>query len=77
MAEYLLKKFNLLQYFNVIVGADDIIRHKPYPDTFLRCAELLKVIPEKCIVFEDADFGIMAAQSAGMSFVDVRCMKYS
>ncbi|VTR46835.1 Phosphatase YqaB [Serratia fonticola] len=32
-------------------------RHKPEPDTFLRCAELIGVPPEHCVVFEDADFG--------------------
>ncbi|MGL6116775.1 MAG: fructose-1-phosphate/6-phosphogluconate phosphatase, partial [Plesiomonas sp.] len=32
------------------------------------------VAPEHCVVFEDADFGIQAARSAGMAVVDVRTL---
>ncbi|WP_395480242.1 fructose-1-phosphate/6-phosphogluconate phosphatase [Candidatus Curculioniphilus buchneri] len=76
MAEALLRHLDLLHYFDVIVGADDVTHHKPNPQTFLRCAELIGVPPECCIVFEDADFGIMAAQAANMAYVDVRISDY-
>lgn len=74
LAENLLKGLNLHHYFDAIVGADDVQRHKPDPDTFLRCAQLLGVAPEKCVVFEDADFGVLAAKAAGMDVVDVRLL---
>ena len=54
-----------------VVGADQVENPKPAPDTFLRCAELMGVAPEKCIVFEDAHAGIQAAKDAGMFVVDV------
>ena len=72
MAEALLQHLGLRDYFDAVVGADDVTRHKPEPETFLRCAELIGVAPERCVVFEDADFGIQAAQAAGMAYVDVR-----
>ncbi|CNF06393.1 fructose-1-phosphate/6-phosphogluconate phosphatase [Yersinia nurmii] len=74
MAEALLRHLGLRDYFDVIVGADDVTRHKPEPDTFLRCAELLGVVPERCVVFEDADFGVEAAKRAKMDVVDVRLL---
>jgi len=74
MVEALLQHLGLREYFDVIVGADDVTRHKPEPETFVRCAELMKVVPSRCVVFEDADFGIQAAQAAGMDFVDVRLL---
>ncbi|MCX8958097.1 fructose-1-phosphate/6-phosphogluconate phosphatase [Erwinia psidii] len=74
MAEALLQHLGLRDCFDAIVGADDVRQHKPAPDTFLRCAELMKVIPSRCVVFEDADFGIRAAQAAGMDVVDVRLL---
>ena len=74
VADALLKHLQLRHYFDAIVGADDVTRHKPEPDTFLHCAALIKVAPEKCVVFEDADFGLEAARAAGMDAVDVRLL---
>lgn len=59
-------------YFDVIVTPEDVQRYKPFPDTFLRCAELLGVEPAVCEVFEDGILGIQAAQIAGMMSTDVR-----
>lgn len=58
--------------FDFIVTADDVERHKPEPDTFLKCAELMNVEPEFCQVFEDGELGMQAAQTAGMFLTDVR-----
>ena len=74
MAETLLRHLGLRHYFNAVVGADDVKKHKPEPDTFLRCAKLINVLPKKCVVFEDADFGIEAARRANMAYVDVRTL---
>ncbi len=63
---------DLKKYFPVLVAAEDVDNHKPEPDTFLRCAELLDVNPDKCVVFEDGDRGVEAGQRAGMKVVDVR-----
>jgi beta-phosphoglucomutase family hydrolase len=58
-------------YLDAVVGADQVQHPKPAPDTFLRCAELLGVAPQHCVVFEDAQLGLQAAKSAGMAAVDV------
>ena len=71
-AELQLETLQLKEYFDVIVTADDVCRHKPNPDTFLKCAELLNVSPEECVVFEDGEMGMQAARKAGMSLIDVR-----
>ncbi|MGM3172945.1 fructose-1-phosphate/6-phosphogluconate phosphatase [Dickeya lacustris] len=74
LAERLLRHLGLRDYFTALVGADDVLQHKPFPDTFLRCATLLQVTPSDCVVFEDADFGVQAANRAGMAVVDVRTL---
>ncbi|WNN43476.1 fructose-1-phosphate/6-phosphogluconate phosphatase [Winslowiella toletana] len=74
MADRLLRHLGIRDCFDVIVGADDVTRHKPEPDTFLLCAQLMGVEPGKCVVFEDADFGLQAAKAAGMDVVDVRLL---
>ncbi len=70
--EVQLVELQIAHYFDVIVTADDVTRHKPNPDTFLKCAELMGVKPAKCQVFEDGDLGIEAAKKAGMIVTDVR-----
>ena len=57
--------------FEHVVAAEDVIHHKPFPDTFLKAAELIGVQPSDCEVFEDGLLGLQAAASAGMMFVDV------
>lgn len=67
-----MKELMIDDLFDVIVTADDVDRHKPEPETFLKCAELLNVEPQYCQVFEDGELGMQAAQSAGMLLTDVR-----
>jgi len=70
--ERTLEVVGLRQYFDIIVTANDVKMHKPHPETFLRCAELMNVEPAYCEVFEDGDLGIEAARRAGMKATDVR-----
>ncbi|MDX2442685.1 MAG: beta-phosphoglucomutase family hydrolase [Bacteroidales bacterium] len=67
-----LELLELNKYFEVLVAAEDVENHKPEPDTFLKCARLLNVSPENCLVFEDGDRGVEAAKRAGMEVIDVR-----
>lgn len=63
------KTMNILgldKYFDILVSTDDVARPKPFPDTFLKCAEMMGVEPSVCEVFEDAQLGIQAAKAAGM-----------
>lgn len=60
------------KYFNIVITANDVVNHKPHPETFLRCAELMKINPSEIQVFEDGDLGIESALKAGMMPVDVR-----
>ena len=55
-----------------LVGSDQVARGKPHPDLFLHTAELLGAKPERCLVFEDAEPGFLAAKAAGMAYIDVR-----
>lgn len=74
IAQALLVRLGLRRYFDAVVAAGDVKHHKPAPDTFLLCAERMGVCASKCVVFEDADFGVRAARAAGMDVVDVRLL---
>ena len=66
-----LKDIGAENWFSAIITADDVDRHKPHPDTFLRCAEIMAVDPRYCHVFEDGPMGIEAAKAAGMIVTNV------
>ncbi len=66
-----LTQVNLIHHFPVIVGGDQVLHGKPAPEGFLRAAEKLGVAPSDCLVFEDADLGIQAAEAAGMEWVKI------
>lgn len=55
----------------VMVCAGETPHGKPFPDPFLYAAELLNVAPGKCLVFEDGDAGIQAAETAGMQWIRI------
>ncbi len=53
-------------------SARDVGRPKPWPDLFLSVAAAEGVGPEACLVVEDSDTGLRAAQAAGMACVVLR-----
>jgi beta-phosphoglucomutase len=57
--------------FQVVISGNDITVGKPNPQVFLLAAKGLKVLPEECIVFEDATLGVEAAKRAGMRCVGI------
>ena len=57
--------------FRSIVTGDEVLRGKPDPEIFLRCADGLGVPPSECLVIEDGELGIEAARRAGMPWVRV------
>jgi len=70
-AEKTLELAGVRKYFEHIVTAEDVLNHKPHPDTFLKAAALIGVSPELCQVFEDSILGLQAAKAAGMIATDV------
>ena len=66
-----LQLIDVCQHVDVLVCAGDTTRGKPYPDPFIRAAELLHVSPQECLVFEDGDAGVQAAREAGMKWIRV------
>jgi len=64
-----LNALKLLDRFATLVCAGDYTKSKPDPEPFLLAAARLKVAPEDCLVFEDAELGIQAATAAGMASV--------
>jgi len=66
-----LKALNIGVYFSCIATRSSVTRIKPFPDLFLYVARALGEAPENCLVFEDSEKGIIAAQAAGMKSIAI------
>lgn len=72
--DFVLDNLHIRHFFKAIVSAMDVTTSKPHPETFLKCADLLSVPPENCLVFEDAPKGVEAAQNAGIPCIVLTTM---
>jgi HAD superfamily hydrolase (TIGR01509 family) len=54
-----------------MVCAGETPHGKPHPDPFLSAAHQLGIPPEDCLVFEDGEAGVIAAEAAGMKWVRI------
>ncbi|QHI95267.1 HAD-IA family hydrolase [Aristophania vespae] len=70
--EATLEAINIAPLFKTVVTVEDVTKGKPAPDLFLLAAQKLSIAPQDCLVFEDSDEGIEAAQAASMQVIDVR-----
>ena len=61
----------LAHCFAVLTGKEDVRRHKPHPEPYLRTARALAVPPAACTVVEDSEIGIEAARRAGMRCIAI------
>jgi len=68
---FLLDRFGLKNFFQVVVTGDDVELGKPDPAVFLKTARLLGLNPSELVAFEDAASGVMAARSAGMKCIGI------
>ena len=66
-----LNSLGLLDKFDLLICAGDYSRSKPDPEPYLMAAAKLGVAACDCLVFEDTQMGIDAAEAAGMAWVRV------
>ena len=65
-------RFGLNQYFTAKISGADLTASKPHPEIFEKAAILGDASKEQCIVIEDSDNGIEAANKAGIYAVGYR-----
>jgi beta-phosphoglucomutase len=73
----ILSTTGLMDYFAIIVSAEDVARGKPEPDIFLKALASLNaknggaIQARECVVIEDSKEGIKGARAAGMKCLAV------
>ncbi|WP_447766673.1 beta-phosphoglucomutase [Sphingobacterium faecium] len=72
-APLILEKTGMISFFDVLIDGNSVSLSKPHPEVFLKAARDLQLLPESCLVFEDAQAGVDAARAAGMSVIGIGC----
>jgi beta-phosphoglucomutase-like phosphatase (HAD superfamily) len=71
LIETALAHFGLRHHFALVHSAEDEEWGKPHPGVFLTAAAKLGVAPRRCLVWEDAPAGVLAAKAASMACIAV------
>lgn len=74
-APLILEKTGLRSRMNVVVCGNDIQHSKPHPEVFAKAGEQAGVLPQECLVVEDADTGVEAGKAADMRVLAVGAAK--
>lgn len=61
-----LDDFSISEYFSVVIGSDDTVRHKPNPEPLIEALRRIQSRPGNAIYIGDQPTDILAARSAGM-----------
>lgn len=69
--DLILKRIDIRGKLGSIMASEDVKKHKPDPEVYLRSAVNLNKDPKQCLVFEDSYSGVSAALNAGMRVVGV------
>lgn len=62
----ILKQLGLSDFFIAVSDGNNIVNSKPHPEVFQKAALYLGKKAEDCLVVEDAEAGVNAAERAGM-----------
>lgn len=65
IAEEYLINAKVYRYFDILVCGDEVTKGKPHPEIFIKAASELLCPPEKCLIFEDSQNGLLAASASG------------
>jgi len=70
-ATTILKKIDIIDYFDVNVSGGDFEAGKPDPEIFLLASSKMGLSPAECVVFEDSSSGAEAAFRGGFFCVGI------
>lgn len=71
MVDKILQQLDLTAQFQVIIGREDVTKHKPDPQAYLLALERLGVKAEQAVIFEDSEAGLKAGLAANCDVVAI------
>jgi len=71
LIDTVLEYHNLVGYFSLVVGAEEVKKHKPDPEAVLLSAEKLGIALSESVVIGDSSFDLDMARNAGVDAIGV------
>jgi len=62
--DIMMQKVELMQYFDGVLSASDVLHPKPDPEIYLKTMAMLELHPTECLIIEDNENGIKSAQAS-------------
>lgn len=59
----------LLPFFDFVITCEDVARTKPHPEPYLKALAMSGSRPDRCLVVEDTERGLISAIRAGMDCI--------
>ena len=69
--DFIIDTLHIREYFDAIIGGDDVQKGKPDPEIFIKTIQKLNLSPQNCIVFEDSTGGVKSAVAAGCQVIGI------
>lgn len=67
--KYIMERFNLRPYFEMVVTALDVKNPKPHPESIEKIIETFKLKREEAVFVGDSDVDKQTAESSGIKFI--------
>lgn len=71
-----LRRFDVENYFKVVLGAEDYRESKPSPEGYLKALSILGAEASEAVVLEDSAAGIASGLAAGCKVVAIECTNH-
>ncbi|MEO1923004.1 MAG: HAD-IA family hydrolase, partial [Nautiliaceae bacterium] len=68
----LLKHFGIMDYFEVLIGREDVENPKPHPEPILKALYKMKASKEAAWMIGDTCLDMVSAKEAGINYIGVK-----
>ena len=71
----ILLRLGLLEFVDIYVSNEDIVRNKPYPEMYWKCMIALGALPDNTVIIEDSVIGRQGALDSKCHLIPVENRK--
>lgn len=64
-SETIVKNLGIDKYLDFLISSSDVLNPKPNPEIYFKTISNFGFLPKECLIFEDSDYGVKAAEQSG------------